>query len=87
MKYLKNSYEYIFTKKGLYHGYFTENFINFRAVTFVNKRFVASEKINLFINLKKKSKKVFIKSLSQLTFTCSKSTIEILEKGVKHVQR
>ena len=25
-------------------------------------------------------------ALTQLTFTCSKSTIKILEKGVKHVQ-
>ena len=28
----------------------------------------------------------FHKLLSQLTFTCSKSTIETLEKGIKYVQ-
>ena len=27
------------------------------------------------------------RTVSQLTFTCTKSTIEALEKGVKHVQR
>ena len=30
--------------------------------------------------------KIFIKKDAQLTFTCSKSTIKTLEKGVKYVQ-
>ena len=29
---------------------------------------------------------MYTKRSTQLTFTCSKSTIETLEKGVKHVQ-
>ena len=29
---------------------------------------------------------IFNKSATQQTFTCTKSTIEILEKGVKYVQ-
>ena len=39
-----------------------------------------------------KNKNIFVLEIvatkcSQLTFTCSKSTIETLEKGVKYVQR
>ena len=35
---------------------------------------------------KKISHKTFCRKTSQITFTCSTSTIEALEKGVKYVQ-
>ena len=45
----------------------------------------AVSKIHTF-NLKKR-KKVFVSSFnSELAFTCSKSTMETLEKGVEYVQ-
>ena len=45
-----------------------------------NKAFLTMKKIpRLYEDLKKVH-------ITQLTFTCSKSTIETLEQGVKHVQ-
>ena len=48
------------------------------------KRWVTLNDLNLFT--KQDLRSLFINSHSQLTFNCSKSTVETLEKGAKYVQ-
>ena len=49
------------------------------------KGWVTSRHCSKKINVKKMSVKCYSRH-TQLTFTCSKSTIETLEKGVEYVQ-